>query len=98
MPVTPEHQSPVDKQDCIDTWRKAGRISVPARSGHIVEVIIVNLYETTAGNGIPLDLLIEAQTNLNEPVKQFGVVFSQNQPDKSNTPYRSYGGRRASLG
>ena len=44
---------------------------------------LITFYETTAVNGWPLDLLIDARKPVNDPVKQFGVVFSENPPDWS---------------
>ena len=81
MTVTAEHQNSIGKADTVDTWRKTMRIAVPSREGHIVDLIIVAIYETTAVNGLPLDLLIDARKTVNDPVKQFGVVFSKNPPD-----------------
>ena len=83
MAVIPEHSNPVGKQDSLDTWRHSGRISVPSREGHIIDLIIVAIYETTAVNGLPLDLLIEARKTVNDPAKQFGVIFSKNPPNWS---------------
>ena len=83
MAIIPEHSSPISKQDTLDTWRKEGRISLPSRGESIVDVIIVSIYECTAVDGQPLDFLIEARTTLNDPIKRFGVVFSDRPPDKS---------------
>ncbi|MEH6519224.1 MAG: hypothetical protein V7742_21300 [Halioglobus sp.] len=81
MTVTAQHITPIGKTDTVDTWRKSMRISVPSRDGHIVGLIIVRMYETTAVNGLPLDLLIDARKTHNDPVKQFGVVFGSSPPD-----------------
>ena len=51
--------------------------------GLILDLQIVALYETSTVNGLPLDLLIDAQKSKNDPVKQFGVVFSDSPPDWS---------------
>jgi hypothetical protein len=81
MPAQPEHYNPVGKTDTVDTWRNSMRISVPSRDGYIVDLIIVAIYECTAVNGHPLDLLIEARRTINDPVKQFGVIFGATPPD-----------------
>lgn len=81
--AVPEHQSPVGKAQCIETWRARRRLSVPSADGGIVDLIIVSIYETTAVDGLPLDALIDAQKTLNDPVKQFGVVFGATPPDWS---------------
>jgi hypothetical protein len=83
MAVIPDHTNPMGKQDSLDTWRHTGRISVPSREGHIIDLIIVAIYETTAVNGQPLGLLIDARKTVNDPIKQFGVIFSKNPPDWS---------------
>ena len=56
---------------------------VPTAAGDIVDLHIVAIYETTAVNGLPLDLLIDVQKTKNDPVKQFGVIFSESPPDWS---------------
>ncbi len=58
MAVIPEHETPKTKQDCIDTWRNSGRIGVPGKSGGVIDLLIVSLYETTSVNGLPLDALL----------------------------------------
>jgi hypothetical protein len=83
MTAAPEHYNPVGKEESLDTWRKRKRMPVPTAEGHIVDLRILAIYETTAVNGFPLDLLIEAQKTTNDPVKQFGVIFSENPPDWS---------------
>jgi hypothetical protein len=55
-------------------------------AGHIIDLQIVAIYETTAVNGHPLDLLVEAKKTNNDPVKQFGVIFSSSPPDWSAYP------------
>jgi hypothetical protein len=81
MSATAEHHDPIGKADTLDTWRKRMRMPVPAAAGHIVDLLIVRLYETTAVNGLPLDLVIEAQETTDGPVKRFGVVFGAEPPD-----------------
>jgi hypothetical protein len=81
MAASPEHQTPQEKQDCIDTWRQRGRICVPTKRGDIADLLIVTMYETTTRNGLPLDLLIEAQPAINTPTTQFGVIFGDTPPD-----------------
>ncbi len=81
MAASSEHQAPQGKQDCIDTWRKRGRICVPTRRREIADLLIVALYETTTRNGMPLDVLIEAQPATNVPTKHFGVIFGDTPPD-----------------
>ena len=83
MAVIPQHMKPTTRQDCLDTWRKKGRICVPTRDNRIIDLIIVRIYETTAVNGLPLDLLIDARKTLNDPITQFGVIFSDTPPDRS---------------
>ena len=83
MAVIPKHHNPMGKQDTLDTWRRSGRMSVPSRSGHIIDLIVVRIYECTAVNGQPLDALIEARKTLNEPVKQFGVIWADSPPDRT---------------
>ena len=56
---------------------------VPSAAGQILDLQIVALYETKSVNGQPLDLLIDAQKTRNDPVKQFGVIFSHAPPDWS---------------
>ena len=81
MAATPEHLTPQGIKDCIDTWRERGRINVPNKRGEIASLLIVALYETTTRNGMPLDVLIEAQTAINAPTKHFGVIFGDTPPD-----------------
>ncbi|RLA51145.1 MAG: hypothetical protein DRQ65_08215 [Gammaproteobacteria bacterium] len=59
------------------------RMPVPTAEGHISDLQILAIYETTSVNGLPLDLLIDAQKSDSDPVKQFGVIFSENPPDWS---------------
>ena len=49
----------------------------------MIDLITVAICETTAVNGQPLDLLIDARKTVNDPIKQFGVIFSKNPPDWS---------------
>ena len=56
-------------------------MSVPSRDGRIIDLIIVKIYETTAVNSLPLDLLIEAHRTVDDPPRQFGVLFSAIPPD-----------------
>ena len=81
MAVIPDHTNPMGKQDSLDTWRHTGRISVPSREGHIIDLIIIRIYETTAVNGLPLDLLIDARQTLDKPMLRFGVIFSKHPPN-----------------
>ena len=53
MTAIAEHRNPVGKTDIVDTWRERGRMPVPNAEGHIVDLHIVSLYETTAVNGRP---------------------------------------------
>ena len=84
MTAIAEHRNPVGKTDIVDTWRDRGRMPVPTSAGQIIDLHIVALYETTAVNGRPLDLLVEAQKSKSDPVKRFGVIFSETPPDWSN--------------
>jgi hypothetical protein len=81
MTAAAEHHSPVGKADTIDTWKARRRMPVPTAAGYILELHIVSLYETLSANGLPLDLLISAQKTRSDPVKQFGVLFSQKPPE-----------------
>ena len=81
MAVLSEHAEPIGKEDSLDTWRKRGRMPIPSRDGRIIDLIIVAIYETTAVNGLPLDLLIEVRKTVSDPVKRFGVILSENPPD-----------------
>ncbi len=83
MPSVAEHYDPVTKEESLATWRKRMRMPVPTSKEMIIDLVIVAIYETTAVNGQPLDFLIEAQTTKDDPVKQFGVIFSKNPPDWS---------------
>jgi hypothetical protein len=83
MTATAEHYNPIGKAETVDTWRKRGRMPVPSSEALIIDLRIVAIYETTAVNGLPLDLLIDAQKTKNDPVKQFGVIFSETPPDWS---------------
>jgi hypothetical protein len=86
MTAIAEHYNPIGKAEIIDTWRKRGRMPAPTAAGHIIDLQIVAIYETTAVNGQPLDLLVEAKKTNNAPVKQFGVIFSESPPDWSAYP------------
>ena len=78
-----EHVDPVGKAEAVAVWRRRMRMSVPTAAGHILDLRIVTIYETSSVNGQPLDLLIDAQKTKNDPVKQFGVIFGDNPPDWS---------------
>ena len=78
-----KHYNPIGKAETLNVWRQRMRMPVPTAKGHIVDLRIVAIYETTAINGLPLDLLIDAQKTKNDPVKQFGVIFSESSPDWS---------------
>jgi hypothetical protein len=81
MTAAAEHEAPVGKSDTVDTWRQRGRMSVPAADGRIIDIWLVALYECTKVNGLPLDVLIEARKTRADPVKRFGVLFGETQPD-----------------
>ena len=81
MTAVAEHYNPVGKSETVETWRKRMRMPVPTAEGFILDLRIVVIYEATSVNGLPLDLLIEAQTTVNDPIKQFGVLFSSTPPD-----------------
>ena len=55
---------------------------MPSKAGGLVGVLIVNLVEASAINGLPLDFLIEGQLTRAEPIRQFGVVFSEEKPQR----------------
>ena len=44
------------------------RMPVPTAEGYISDLRILAIYETTSVNGLPLDLLIDAQKSDSEPV------------------------------
>jgi hypothetical protein len=79
-----KHYNPTGKAETLDVWRQRMRMPVPTAGGHILDLRIVTIYETTSVNGQPLDLLIDAQKTKHDPVKQFGVIFSESPPDWSN--------------
>jgi hypothetical protein len=78
-----EHYNPIGKAETLEIWRRRMRMPVPTAEGYIVDLRIVAIYETSSVNGLPLDLLIDAQKTNNDPVKQFGVIFSASPPDWS---------------
>ena len=78
-----KHFNPIGKTETLKVWRQRMRIPVPTAAGQILDLRIVTIYETTTVNGRPLDLLIDAQKTRNDPVKQFGVIFSESPPDWS---------------
>ena len=86
MDAVPAHDSPVGKEQILATWRKRMRLPVPTGEGNIIDLQIATIHETGKINGLPLDLLINAQKTRNDPVKQFGVIFSDTPPDR-----RKYG-------
>jgi hypothetical protein len=77
------HYSPIGKAETLEVWRGRMRMPVPTAEGHISDLRILAIYETTSVNGLPLDLLIDAQKSDSDPVKQFGVIFSESPPDCS---------------
>jgi hypothetical protein len=76
--------NPIGKAETLEVWRQRMRMPVPTAGGHILDLRIVTIYETITVNGQPLDLLIDAQKTKHDPVKQFGVIFSESPPDWSN--------------
>lgn len=78
-----KHSNPIGKSETLEVWRRRMRMPVPTAAGDILDLRIVSLYETSAVNGQPLDFLIDAQKTKNDPVKQFGVIFSEDPPDWS---------------
>ena len=82
MDAVAAHDSPFDKKQTLATWRKRMRMSVPTAEGHIIDLQIVAIYETSKVNGLPLDFLVDARKTRNDPVKQFGVIFSDTPPDR----------------
>ncbi len=81
MTEVAEHYNPIGKAETLDIWRRRMRMPVPTAKGHISDLRIVAIYETTSVNVLPLDLLIDARKSDSDPVKQFGVIFSVNPPD-----------------
>ena len=86
MTAAAEHEAPIGKIDTIDTWKRRGRMSVTTAGGDIIDIWIVALYECSAVNGLPLDLLIEARKTRADPVKRFGVFFSDVAPEWTRYP------------
>jgi hypothetical protein len=78
-----EHYNPIGKAETLEVWRRRMRMPVPTAAGHISDLRILAIYETTSVNGLPLNLLIDARKSDTAPVKQFGVIFSENPPDWS---------------
>jgi hypothetical protein len=78
-----EHFYPIGKAEAVAVWRNRMRMPVPTAEGVIMDVRIITIYETTSVNGLPLDLLIEARKSSGDPVKRFGVIFSESPPDWS---------------
>jgi hypothetical protein len=78
-----KHSNPIGKAESLEVWRQRMRMPVPTAAGQILDLWIVTIYETTTINGLPLDLLVDAQKTKNDPVKQFGVFFSESPPDWS---------------
>jgi hypothetical protein len=90
-----EHYNPIGKADTLEVWRRRMRMPVPTADGHISDLRILAIYETTSVNGLPLDLLIDARKSDSDPVKQLGVIFSESPPDWSKygipVPWRQEG-------
>ncbi|MEH6637323.1 MAG: hypothetical protein V7700_17520 [Halioglobus sp.] len=80
MTALAPHIAPSTKQDHLDAWRTRGRISVPTRKGRILDLLVERIYETTAVDGLPLDLLVEARATHQAELKRFGVVFAEVKP------------------
>jgi len=78
-----KHYNPIGKAETLEVYPRRMRMPVPTAAGHILDLRIITIYETTAINGLPLDLLSDAQKTKNDPVKQFGVIFSESPPDWS---------------
>ena len=78
-----KHYNPTGKAETLEVWRQRMRMPVPTAAGQILDLRIVTIYETTSVNGLPLDLLIDAQKTRSDPVKRFGVIFSESPPDWS---------------
>ncbi len=55
-----EHYDPIGKAKTLEVWRKRMRMPVPTAEGHISDLRILAIYETTSVIGLPLDLLIGA--------------------------------------
>ena len=63
-----EHYNPIGKAETLEVWRRRMRMPVPTAKGYISDLRILAIYETTSVNGLPLDLLIDAQKSDSEPV------------------------------
>lgn len=75
----PGQYQPLVKADYVAYWQRTRTIDVPCRAG-ITCLKIVRLYECSAVDGLPLDVLIRAQTHLAAQQIVFGVVFSDDPP------------------
>jgi hypothetical protein len=62
-----EHYNPIGKVETLEVWRKRMRMPVPTAEGHISDLRILAIYETTSVNGLPLDLLIDARKIDSDP-------------------------------
>ena len=81
VPVIPQHQDPVSKEDCIDTWKRYLRLSVPNKSGGVTTLIIKHWVDTVRFDGKPLDALLYAHETVDKPAEIIGLVFAEMQPD-----------------
>ena len=76
----PVNTWPKSRQACLKDWRVGGEIPVPTRKGGLLNMRLERLFECTAVNGFPLDLLIEARASKRAPTRRFGVIFSASRP------------------
>ncbi len=76
----PVNPWPRSRQACLAEWQAGGKIPVPIRKGGVLNMRLERLFECTAVNGLPLDLLIEARASKRAPPKRFGVIFSAHRP------------------
>lgn len=86
-----KYSNPIGKAETLKVWRSRMRMPVPTAAGQILDLRIVSIYETTSVNGLPLDLLIDAQKTKNDPVKQFGVIFSESPRTGPSTAFQCCG-------
>lgn len=87
MTLNPPPRRADSKRDHLDTWQASGRIPVPTRDGGFMDLLLVNVFETTSLNGLPLDLFIEARATTRAPMRRFGVLFADSPPqDKYPVP------------
>ena len=84
-----KHYNPIGKGRNPGCLAPANVYRASTAAGHILDLRIVTIYETTAINGLPLDFLIAAQKT-RTILKQFGVIFSESPRTGLNTASRCF--------